>query len=144
VIVLAIGRRGAGTFDDIGVDPKAVIEQAHGRFIAPGEGIEFLRGAAVRIDTGERQRIPRSPSFVSKMVSSMNRDKAILLAHAPASCSGFDDLRENMELEASFLLCCFAWVIHLPLTQCLRNNHDQVRIMPGHTIRSAPQQSEGN
>jgi putative transposase len=44
----------------------------------------------------QHYNIPRSPSFVSNVMPSMNRKSAICSAHEPASGSGLDDPRENM------------------------------------------------
>jgi hypothetical protein len=40
--------------------------------------------------------IPKSPSFVSNVMSSTNRTEAMCSAQEPASGSELDDLRENI------------------------------------------------
>src|SRR5207248_3934985 len=49
-ITLPAWRPRAGALDDIGINTKPVVEQAHRRFVAPGEGIQYFVRSAVRID----------------------------------------------------------------------------------------------
>jgi hypothetical protein len=40
-----------------------VVEQTHGRLVAPGEGIQHFVCPAIRIDPGERQKNPEVAEF---------------------------------------------------------------------------------